>query len=154
MDSKLNKINVKRDNINYHKNITVSKSAVLPSPVRINFDKTDEPEHQIMNVKIRANRIESMYIKEYKDEVYKYLFDKNNPLSLLIYDYPEILTAIIATIITGYGPGKSYYDNVKYTSEHPFLEAAIVTILNGAHAGVSTYWLVKHFIEFLRDNYV
>lgn len=141
------------DNINYHKSITVPKSVVLPPTVYDGFEESiGEPEFQIRDMRKRINGTESMHVKEYDDhyEVHRDRVDpKYDPLGHLIEDSPEVPAGVAAAVVSGYEAGKSHYDKVKYTSEHPLLEAAIVTLASGIGMGILTYLGVKILRELL-----
>ncbi len=155
MNSEWNQVRLILNSFDYHKSIRVSKSEVPPPTVNIGFEESiGEPENQIRDMRMRINGTECMHVKEY-DEYYNVHRDrvdpKYDPLGHLMYDSPEVIAAIGAGIISGYGAGKVCYDKIKDSSKHPFLESAIVAILSAAVTGASTYWLGKHLREWVEE---
>lgn len=153
MNYEWRKIKSRLDGMNYHKSLKVSKAEVPPpSPYDGFEDSMGEPEFQIRDVRKRINGTESMHIKEYEDhyKVHRDRVDpKHDPLTHLFVDSPEVPAGVAAAIFSGYEAGKSHYDNVKYTSEHPLLESTLVTLGSGAGIGLLTYFGVKVLRELL-----
>ena len=141
--------------MDYHKSIAIKKSAVpLPSIYDGFKESIGEPESQIRDLRKRINSTESMHVKEFQDhyEVHRDRVDPSyDPIVHLIEDSPEVPAGIAATILSGYSAGKAHYENIKYTSEHPILESALVTLGSGAGTGILTYLGVKLLRELLEE---
>jgi len=154
MNYSWNRIKSRLDKMDYHSSIAIKKSAVsLPSIYDGFRESIGEPEFQIRDVRKRINGTESMHVKEYQDhyEVHRDRVDPTyDPIGHLIEDAPEVPVGFAAAIISGYKSGKAHYENVKYTSEHPFLESALVTLVSGAGVGALTYFGVKLLRELLK----
>ena len=147
MNSEWNQVRLILNKLDYHQSIRVSKLDVPPPTVNDGFEESiGEPENQIRDMRMRINGTECMHVKEYAEyyNVHRDRVDpKYDPVGHLIYDSPEVLVAIGVGIISGYGAGKVYYDKVKDSSEHPFLESAGVAILSGICMAFLTYQLGK-----------
>lgn len=149
------RIKSRLDKIGYHKDVVVSKAETSPPSVYDGFvESIGEPDLQTRDLRKRINGTESMHVKEY-DNYYKVHRDKvdpkYDPISHLIEDSPEVPAGIAAAILSGYGAGKAHYENIRYTSEHPILESALVTLGSGAGTGILTYLGVKLLRELLEE---
>lgn len=149
------RVKSKLDKLGYHKDVMVSKTEVSPPSVYDGFvESIGEPDLQTRDFRKKINGTESMHVKEYGNyyKVHRDKVDpKYDPLSHLIEDSPEVPASVAVAILSGYGAGKTHYDNVKYTSEHPVLESVMVTLGSGAGAGILTYLVVKLLRERLEE---
>lgn len=135
------------DNLGYHKKIVIKREEIAHPSRSLGFREAfGEPDMQLRDFRKTINGSECLHVQEYNTHyaVHKDKVDPGlSPIGHLISDAPEIPIAIAATIITGYPAAMSHYEKVKYTSEHPIFESAVVGLSEGGGAGLVAYLLGK-----------